>query len=126
MQSEISSHVPSHVEYPHPYTRCLGGKGQIYIQDCLIPLAHRFGNAEFSFCDMESVLSGGCLTARKMFSRMKDAGFIVKLPSDTKSSRYALHPVVFRIVDEHLPPIPHTSSGLPLAQCITPPARILL
>jgi hypothetical protein len=97
------------MEYPHPYTRCLGGRGQIYLSDCLKPLAHHFGNAEFSFCDMESVISGSCLTARKMFSQMKEAGFIVKLASsDNKSTRYALHPDVFRIVNarESHAPIP--------------------
>jgi hypothetical protein len=104
------------MEYPHPYTRCLGGRGQIYLSDCLKPLAHHFGNAEFSFCDMEGVISGGCLTARKMFSQMKEAGFIVKLAAgDSKSGRYALHPDVFRIVNARETPMLSTQET-PLSQ----------
>lgn len=109
-------------EYPYPYTKCLGGRGQIYLQDCLIPLARHFGKAEFAYCDMESVLAGGCLTARKMFSQMKEAGFIIKMQqsADSKNILYALHPEVFRIVEERTPPLPTTTrivdSKLPLMQ----------
>lgn len=93
------------MEHPHPYTKCLGGKGQIYLTECLKPIADAFGNAEFSFCDVESVLTGGCLTARKMFSQMTEAGFIVKLPAKdrcSKYNRYTLHPEVFHIVEQRI------------------------
>jgi hypothetical protein len=95
------------MEQPRPYTKCLGGKGQIYLTECLKPLADTMGNAEFSYCDVQGLLSGGCLTARKMFSQMTEAGFIVKLPNKDrclKSNRYALHPEVFHIVKQRVNP----------------------
>lgn len=89
----------------HPYTKCLGGKGQIYLTECLKPLADSVGKDEFSFCDVEGTLSGGCLSARKMVTQMIESGFIVKIPSKEKNSkinRYTLHPAVFRIIEQRI------------------------
>lgn len=103
----------------HPYMKCLGGKGQIYLTDCLKPLADSVGDAEFSFCDIESVLSGGCLSARKMVTQMIESGFIVKIPDKEKKSkinRYALHPSVFRIIERRVNSVPTYSLSV---ECIT-------
>lgn len=103
----------SHSSYP--YMKCLGGKGQIYLTECLKPLADSVGDAEFSFCDIEGVLSGGCLSARKMVTQMIESGFIVKSPSKEKKSkinRYTLHPAVFRIIKQRVNSIPPCSPSV--------------
>lgn len=89
---------------PRPYTRVITGKGALYISDALVPLQKSFGNAEFSFCEAQSILYGGCLSARKMFMRMTDAGLIVsqKKGKNDKTLRYRLHPEVFRIIDQRV------------------------
>jgi hypothetical protein len=91
------------MESPKPYLRSLGGMGRHYLTDCLIPIAELVGKAEFSFCDVEGVLSQSYLPPRKMFSQMRTSGFIVKQHRKQKSekiNRYLLHPETFRLIKD--------------------------
>jgi len=93
------------MEMPHPYTRCLGGIGRFYLTECLKPIADTFGRGEFSFCDAQRILASSCISVRKMFSQMKDAGFICKQKNRdkySKANRYVLHPDTFRIIEERV------------------------